>query len=136
MFQVGVNSWISIADADEYFNDIWDGSFWSSLSLANKKKLLITANKWILSAGYSISPSSTSQKVKDAQCELAIEVYNSYDEYKKRKTLYGSGVRSFNFNGWSETLKKAELPVNVADLLEDFASNSNNKFFNLSRDYD
>jgi hypothetical protein len=135
MFQVGVNSWVTIAEADEYFNDIWDGSYWSSLSLANKKKLLITSNKWILSAGYSIPLTSTEQKVKDAQCELSTEVYKSYEEYKKRNTLYGAGVRSFNFNGWSEKLKKGELPVRIQNLLEDFASNSNNKFFDLTRDY-
>lgn len=135
MFQVGVNSWVTIAEADEYFNDIWDGPFWSSLSLADKKKLLITSNKWILSAGYKIPPTSTATKVKDAQCELAKEVYNSYEEYTKKNTLHGSGVRSFNFNGWSEKLAKSELPANVGNLLEDFASNSNNKFFDLSRDY-
>jgi hypothetical protein len=65
MFLVGTNSWISIADANIYFADIWDGSFWSSLLLVDKQKLLITACKWILSSGYSISMSSTSQKVKD-----------------------------------------------------------------------
>lgn len=135
MFQVGVNSWVNINEANTYFGDIWDGSFWSSLSLSDKQKLLITACKWILSSGYSISMSSTSQIVKDAQCELAKEVYNSYSEYKKRSTLYASGVRSFNFNGWSETLSRGELPVNIQDMLEDFATGQGGKFFVVSRDY-
>jgi uncharacterized HAD superfamily protein len=135
MFSVGGNSWVTIADADIYFSDIWDGSFWSILSLLQKQRLLITAYKWILSSGYSISMSSTAQKVKDAQCELAKEVYNAYDEYKKRQRLYASGVRNFNFNGWSESLAKQELPVNIQDLLEDFATGQGGKFFEVNRDY-
>ena len=135
MFAVGTNSWISIIDANEYFGDIWDGQFWSSLSLDEKQRLLITACKWILSAGYSISMSSTAQKVKDAQCELAREVYNSFAEYKKRNTLYASGVRNFNFDGWSETLTKGTLPVNIGTLLEDYVSGEGGKFFDLERDY-
>lgn len=135
MFLVGTNSWITIADANIYFNDIWDGSFWSSRSILEKQRLLITACKWILSSGYSISMTSTSQKVKDAQCELAKEVYNTYNEYKKRQTLYASGVRSFNFNGWSESLARQELPLAVQDLLEDFATGQGGKFFELKRDY-
>jgi hypothetical protein len=135
MFLVGTNSWISIADANIYFSDIWDGSFWSSRSILEKQRLLITACKWILSSGYSISMSSTSQKVKDAQCELAKEVYNAYNEYKKRQTLYASGVRSFNFNGWSESLARQELPLTIQDLLGDFATGQGGKFFELKRDY-
>jgi uncharacterized HAD superfamily protein len=135
MFLLGTNSWLTIAEADIYFSDIWDGSFWSSLLLSQKQRLLITACKWILSSGYSISMSSTAQKVKDAQCELAKEVYNAYDEYKKRQRLYASGVRNFNFNGWSESLAKQELPVNIQDLLEDFATGQGGKFFELHRDY-
>jgi len=135
MFAVGTNSWINITDADTYFNDIWDGSFWSSQSLPDKQKLLITACKWILSSGYSISMTSTAQVVKDAQCELAIEVYNSYEEYKNRRTKYASGIRSFNFNGWSETLVKAELPVNIQALLADSATGQGGKFFEVDRDY-
>jgi uncharacterized HAD superfamily protein len=135
MFQVGVNSWVNINEANTYFNDIWDGSFWSSLSLADKQKLLITSCKWILSSGYSISMSSSSQKVKDAQCELAREVYSSLSEYKKRMTLYASGVRRFDFDGWSETLKRSELPITIQTLLEDSKSGDGGKFFVVSRDY-
>lgn len=135
MFSVGTNSWTSITEANTYFGDIWDGSFWSSLSLSNKQKLLITACKWILSSGYSISMSSTSQVVKDAQCELAKEIYYSYEDYKKRRTLYAAGVRNFNFNGWSESLSKQELPINIQDMLEDYATGQGGKFFELDRDY-
>lgn len=135
MFQIGTNSWVNIIEANTYFEDIWDGSFWSSQSLSDKQKLLITACKWILSSGYSISMSSTSQKVKDAQCELAKEVYNAYSEYKKRQTLYASGVRSFNFNGWSESLVKQELPINIQGLLSSFATGQGGKFFEVERDY-
>jgi beta-glucosidase/6-phospho-beta-glucosidase/beta-galactosidase len=135
MFQVGVNSWVNINEANTYFEDIWDGSFWSSLSLADKQKLLITSCKWILSSGYSIAMSSASQKVKDAQCELAREVYYSLSEYKKRNTLYASGVRSFNFNGWSETLMRGELPITIQSLLEDSKTGDGGKFFVVSRDY-
>jgi hypothetical protein len=135
MFQVGTNSWINITDANTYFNDIWDGSFWSSRTLLEKQRLLISACKWILSSGYSISMSSTAQLVKDAQCELAKEIYESWTDYKKRRTLYASGVRNFNFNGWSESLKKQELPVNIQALLEDFATGQGGKFFEVDRDY-
>jgi hypothetical protein len=135
MFQVGTNSWVNITDADTYFNDIWDGSFWPSLSLLQKQRLLISACKWILSSGYTISMSSTAQLVKDAQCELAKEIYESWAEYKKRRTLSASGVRNFNFNGWSENLKKQELPINIQYLLEDFATGQSGKFFEVDRDY-
>jgi uncharacterized HAD superfamily protein len=135
MFQVGVNSWVNINEANTYFNDIWDGSFWPSLSLVDKQKLLITSCKWILSSGYSIAMSSSSQKVKDAQCELAREVYSSLSEYKKRNTLYASGVRRFDFYGWSETLKRGELPITIQILLEDSKTGDGGKFFIVSRDY-
>lgn len=134
-FAINVNSWISVSDANTYFEDIWDGSFWPSLLLIEKERSLVTACKWILSSGYSIAMTSTAQKVKDAQCELAITVYNSYDEFKKRDILFASGVRKFNFNGWAEDLARGELPLKIQVLLESFASGSGAKFFEITRDY-
>lgn len=134
MFEVGVNSWISVLDADNYFSDMYGYDFWSSQTDANKKKLLVTAFRWINASGYSIAPTSTSSIVKQAQCELCYEIFNNFEDYKKRQTLYATGVRQFNFDGWSETLVKAELPENIKNLLGDFKT-GDIEFFDMNRPY-
>lgn len=135
MFEVGVNSWISLNEANEYFSDMFGYSFWGTQTDTVKKQLLVTAFRWINASGYSIAPTSTSSIVKNAQCELCYEIYNSFEDYKKRETLYATGVRSFNFDGWQETLVASELPIKIANLLADFYTGGNAKIFTLKRDY-
>lgn len=135
MFIVGQNSWVTVAEANTFFSDLWGGDFWATLSVAQKQQLLITAFNWINSSGYSISPTSTSVLVKNAQMMLAKEIYNSLPDYEKRQTLYASGVRSFSIEGFSETLAKQELPFNIQQLLNDFKTGGGGKFFEIERGY-
>jgi hypothetical protein len=67
--------------------------------------------------------------------DIIVWVFYKYEfNFSKSKRLYASGVRSFNFNGWSESLSKSELPVNIQDLLEDFATGQGGKFFEVKRE--
>jgi hypothetical protein len=132
---VGVNSWISLADANTYFSQIKDGAFWASLTNSEKEILLMTSFYWINRSGYSIAPTSTSILVKQAQCELTIEVHYRYTEYKKRAAQYASGLRNFNFNGWAESLALPALPLIIENMLEGFLTGKGGKFFEMTRDY-
>jgi hypothetical protein len=134
MFEVGVNSWTSVHDADDYFADMFGYSFWGTQSDTVKKQLLVTAFRWINASGYSIAPISTSSIVKNAQCELCYDIFNSFEDYKKHETLYAMGVRSFNFDGWSESLAEPKLTQKIQDMLACFKT-GDVQFFNVNRKY-
>lgn len=116
---VGIDTWVTIVEADAYMLGKFDASAWTSLPNATKEQALITAFRWIRSV-YDISASSTLQKIKDAQCECAWYVYSHWTQHEKRSALISQGVEDFTVSKFSETLGKTELPEFVKDLLKDF----------------
>ncbi len=119
---VGVNSWVTIAEADAYFLYKYGASVgWAALDNATKESLLISGYRWIMSdPSVTISATSTAQNVKDAQCEAAWYIYKYWGGHEKRLALQAQGVKEFNISKFSEEFTgEGGLPKSVSDLLED-----------------
>ena len=115
---VGVNSWVTIAEANFYLETEFGASEWTPLSNDIKEQCLVTAFWWIYTyPGVNIPKTSTNERVKVAQIKLAWWIYQNYDEFKKREALISSGVTRFTLSKWSENLGKVDLPEFIKDLL-------------------
>lgn len=131
---IGINSWVTVAEADSYLTDKWGADNWSSLTNTQKLQALITAYYWIQSlADYNISATSTEANIKNAQIELAFYISENYAEHNKRRNLYSQGVRSFKISKWSEKLDKSKLPKIVEDLLTDELINTGGYIATIER---
>jgi hypothetical protein len=125
---VGTNSWVTIAEANDYIFWRYGASAWATLSDADKEALLRTAyNLLRMQSGYTISPTSTAQEVKNAQCETAWFWYQHGEEWDKRSALYAGGVRSFSVMSWSESLAAPDLPPFIKNMIKDFYTSGNYK---------
>jgi hypothetical protein len=131
---VGTNSWATIAEADLYLDAKYGAAAWAPLSVADKSALLISACRWIRNqAIFSIALSSTSQVVKDAQCEAAWYLYKYGEAHWRRSALYASGVRDFQVSKWSETLEAPAFPENIAAMLSDSITGAGHAFPTVTR---
>lgn len=134
---VGVNSWVTRAEADTYKGDKWNPGEWFALTNTQKDQALISAYRWIQSRSeYSISPAATAEKVKSAQIECADYIVDHWSEHKERTALYTQGVRNFKISKWSEKLEESELPQIVKDLLDDYLIGLGGFFPEFERDID
>jgi hypothetical protein len=117
-----VNSWVTIAEADNYLSDKFGASAWS-LS-AEKSQLLITAFYEInAEPTISISPTSTDQKVKNAQIEMAFWLMVYGADRDKRDALQTMGVVKAKADDTEEDYNgKCKLPGVVLGLLSDFTT--------------
>ena len=133
----GTNSWVTLAEADAYFEAKYNASdIWAAFTDTVKKQLLISAYNWINQQSiFSISPSSTAEAVKIAQCEAAWYLYSFGTEDEKRRALIGQGVTSFDLSNWSETLSKYQFPSFLSDMLDDFFVGKGGYKVTFSRDY-
>ncbi len=134
---VGVNSWVTLAESNAWFEARWNSSAtWAALSDDQKKQLLITAFRWIFyTSRFDIPASSTQENVKVAQMELAWWIYNYFDENEDRRALYDQGVRDFKLSKWEEELDKAGFPSSIEDILADELINIGGVFPTVSRNF-
>lgn len=132
---VGTNTWVTLAEADSYFESRYGSDAWATLTADNRKKLLISAYQWINSdPAYSIS--AVTDKLKKAQLELAWYIYTNYEQHEKHVNLYSSGVRTFRISKFHEDLEKPQMPTIVKDLLDEYNFNSGGYFPTISREVD
>lgn len=132
---VGINSWVTVAEADAYLADKFGASAWASLTTQIKEQLLITSFRWIYSnPNFNIPKTSTDELVKNGQIELAWWVYNYIDEYEKRGALIDSGVTEFLLPEWEEKLSKQQFPKFIEDILSDSLTGTGGYFFEVQRD--
>jgi hypothetical protein len=117
---VDTNSWVSVAEADAYLDELMGADAWDVLDVDIKEKCLISAYRWINRlTNYVISVATN--KVKYAQILLAWYIYNYYDTHTKHEALNAQGIKDFRVSKFSETLSgKTDLPQDVKDLLEDY----------------
>lgn len=134
---VGVNSWVTLTEADDYLDAKFGADAWGSLSNDIKSQCLITAYRWLFyNPNLNIPASSTSSVVKAAQIELAWWIYNYYSGWEKRGSLIASGVSEFDLSQWSEKLTKQDLPQVVKDILGDEFTGLGGYFPTVNRDLD
>ena len=137
VLSVGTNSWVTLAEADLYFEGKYQASTaWAALTDSVKNQLLVSAYRWIQQqALFSISASSTAQIVKDAQCEAAWYLYSYGDEDEKRRALISQGVTEFELNEWREELSKYEFPGFLSDMLDDYYTGKGARLVTFEREY-
>ena len=129
------NSWVTIPEADDYLKDKFGADAWSALSNTIKEQCLITAFWWIYAyPGVNIPKTSTDEKVKNAQIELAWWIYNYYTEFEKRGALIASGVEDFTLSKWKEKLGEQDLPYFIKNMLDDALENLGGYFPTFDRD--
>jgi len=88
---VGTNSWITEADANIYMGNRLDAdSYWIDEE-ADNERALITAYQW-LNAGKFTFPTTATQKMKDAQCEMALFLLQHQPDIDLRMGLQAQGV--------------------------------------------
>ena len=108
-------SYVSLAEANEYFSDRLHADAWADVSDANKEKALAMATKVIdrqLLKGRKTDPTQllafprypdteVPQAVKDACCEEALALLERGNS--ERRKLQQEGVQSFTLGNMSET---------------------------------
>jgi hypothetical protein len=116
------NSWVTIAEADTYLNDKCNASAWSTCT--QKESFLVTAFRTIYShPGISIEKTSTNERVKWAQIEMAYWLLQHDKDNDIREALQVMGVTSAKADDTQETYNcKFLLPPVVENLIIDFVS--------------
>lgn len=122
---VGENSWVTVAEADDYLSLRMGAAEWFALPTsaapgeASKELYLVSAYQYLIAyPGTSLLPEDDDQAIKDAQCEMALFLQQYGDEYARRQALMDSGVQEFTASrDWKEKLSESDLPQNVKNLL-------------------
>lgn len=112
---VGINSWVTLVEAEAYFLDRIDIEKWNALAdNPTKEKYLVSAYRWVYYDPDFIAPSSAiDEEVKIGQCEAALFLLNYSKEYDKRAALIQSGVKKFQYSRWTENLGEVKKPISV-----------------------
>ena len=119
---VGTDSWISLADANTFFESHIGSDPWDALSDNNKEKYLKTAYRWIYyDSAFSAPASSTETAVKYGQCEAALFLINYYTEYDKHDAMGAMGIKSFGYSKRKEDLQTVKKPASVINYFSSVA---------------
>lgn len=137
VLSVGTNSWVTLAEADLYFEGKYQASAaWSALTDSVKKQLLVSAYRWIQQQVlFTISASSTAEIVKQSQCEAAWYLYSFGEEDEKRRALSGQGVTEFELDNWREKISGYDFPGFLKDMLDDYYDGRGARLVTFEREY-
>jgi hypothetical protein len=136
---VGTNSWVTEAEADAYLATRFGaGDYW--VSGVDKEAAIATAYSWLInSPKFSLTADTdAAQKIKDAQCEMALFLVMNQPDIDIRLGLQSQGVMEAGivkekYNGKKPTLP---IPFTVAFMLEDYAQERAIHMINLERNED
>ena len=140
---IGSNSWISIADADDYLTYRVGAEDWFSLTdvgnpgAESKTTFLVTAFYWLFGSSLlNISKSATDDNVKNAQCEAALYLMSNYTEYFQRRGVLATGLKTIALDMRQEAFDAAQLsiPSYILSMLAEY--NISNNFPTLTGEYD
>lgn len=138
MLNVGVNSWATLAEANEYFSMRFGAvDAWGSFTDNEKEILLITSYKDLNGiGGLSLPASTTNQKILQAQYEFAWYLYRESENMEKREGLRTQGVSEFEVLDFSESFDNPwlALPPKVQNLLEDYYTGLGVGFVEINRE--
>lgn len=114
---VGVNSWLTLAEAETYFASRINSTPWTSLASDDEKsKYLISAYNWIFyDPAFSAPASSALVAVKNGQCEAALFLITYASDFAEREAKIASGIKSFSYSKWSENLSEVKKPTSVSN---------------------
>lgn len=138
---VDTNSWISVAEANEYMDSRFGSwEFWDDET--NKQAALITAYKRIKDTGvFSNLPDVATQNMKDAQCEMALFLAAEGGDILRRGALQAQGVMEAGVakEKFDKSARRTiAFPPEVLKLLEEYAGDVDTNLFydDLERDDD
>lgn len=127
---VGVNSWCTVAEANAYLENKFDTREWFTSiqdtkpkGMESKETLLVSAFYWLYnSPDLNLSPTLTSQKVKNAQAEAAWYLYNHFEELDARRAEIYSGLTEFELSKRREELeiKNIKIPDFIIGMLPEY----------------
>lgn len=123
------NSWVTVIEADIYLTDKPNTANW--LASTQKEKYLIEAFFEIYtSPNFSIPKTSTDERVKWAQIELAYWNFKYGEDKEKREALQMMGVTSAKADDTQEdyNCKFVSSPI-ITGLLSDFLTGAYNARF-------
>lgn len=86
--EIGTNSYITLAEANDYMALLVNGGDWSLLDDTEKEKYVTNAYIEIANATYN-----TADKAKASQLRALRVVFLHYDEYNERKIQQLAGVK-------------------------------------------
>lgn len=130
---IGTNTWVTVAQADAYFLYKDTAAAWAALSNSQKESYLVTAYR-IINSLSSLTISTVTQKLKDAQCELAWYRYKYGSESDKREALASQGVKRFKVSQFEEELTKGGIPDYIMEYLEGYITQGTGRFFKVNRE--
>lgn len=135
---VGVNSWVTIAEADAYLTSKAGAENWFALADAagpgedSKETFLVSAYYWLLyDSGFGLTPENTDDYVKKAQIEAALFLLSYRVDYENRAAKIAGGVERFKNSKWEEDLGIVSKPSSVLDPLEKGGYSAVNDFAQL-----
>lgn len=135
---VGVNSWVTIAEADSYISNKINSNIWPLDNDTKAKYLIMAFYAIYTSPDLNIQKNSINEKVKISQMELALWFVGNYTAFSKRQALQSMGVTSFSADSVSENYNEKgslTLPAFIKDLLSDFMHGSTVATFNRDVEY-
>jgi len=137
MIEIGVNSWATLTQANEYFST-WYGrpsSVWAVLTDSDKESLIITSYNGInTNELLDIPADSTDPKVIEAQLRFSWWYYLNGDDSHQRGGLIDQGLKSFKTLDFSESYQAPNrLPQDIQDLLSDYYDNQGAAFVDVRR---
>lgn len=133
---VGTNSWITEADADTYFGTRFASSdYWCSG--VDKDGALITAHQWLKNNPNLTFPTTVSQSMKDAQCEMALFLLQHQPDIDLRMGLQAQGVIEAGIVKEKYSQRSSvPIPAVVMALIEAYRGDSPVRMINISRNED
>lgn len=137
---VGVDTWVTLAEANAYLTYRMGAGAWFALSddstpgATSKTLLLVNAFNGIRSAlGFNVPQVTDDPNVKTAQIECAYYLLNYFGEVEARDVAQAAGLASFEFSKRKETFtgESPRLPYFVTAYLADY-SNIGGSFVDLA----
>ena len=119
---VDTNSWVSVDDADDYMDSRYGSwEFWDDDT--NKQAALITAYKQLNNSDlFTGFPTTATQNMKDAQCEMALFLVSQGGDIMRRQALQAQGVKQAGIVKESYALVDGKpgvsFPPDVMELLD------------------
>ena len=132
---VGTNSWVTEAEANTYFDArLMSSDYWTD-SASDNIPALITAYNWLNAGSYSF-PTTPTQSMKDAQCEMAFFLLQHQPDLDLRMGLEVQGVIAAGVvkeRYKDDNTVELPIPVLVQKLLQDYSTETSAYLINLAR---
>lgn len=126
MITVGTDSWVTIVEADNYLQTKINAKSWFELkeeptqSGQNSKESFLKEAYYRLlyNSEFVLTASSTNSMLKHAQIEFALFLLQNYKDYFKREAKIASGIKSFSYSKWRESLADSiKIPYYINNIL-------------------